>query len=503
MKSEYKYLTEEDFPILSDESRMPGRADRMFRPENESVLAAALSDLNGRGEPVTIQGGKTGITGGAVPADGTVIDTSGMNRITGDRSGESSEVFITAEPGVTLLELREYCGRKYPGFFFPPDPTEPSATLGGMASTNASGARSFRYGSVRNFINSAAVVLADGTVTDLARKKGHPDPGFEINSRQGRKMRLELPDVRSPGIKNAAGYYVRPGMDILDLFIGSEGTLGIFTSLTVRVVQEPRNILALFSFFPGEKEALDFSDLIRDFRMDKSGFIMAAEYFDRASLELIGREREERGILKDLPPFPADSGTGIYTELAAHSERDLERLLEKTARVLSSAGGDIEKTWTGEGWSGIGQFKEMRHAVPEEINRRIDGVRRKEPGITKLSTDLAVPKEKFRELMKLYRADLDRTGLEGIIFGHIGDCHVHVNIIPETLKEFASGKELCLKWASAAADMGGTVSAEHGIGKLKREFLRIMYPQEVLDKFRKIKETLDPGMILNRGNIFE
>jgi D-lactate dehydrogenase (cytochrome) len=325
---------------------------------------------------------------------------------------------------------------------------------------------------------------------------------LEIPAGPDREIRLRLPGVQSPGVKNAAGYYVRSGMDIVDLFIGSEGTLGIFTSLTLKIVREPGEVLALFSFFPGEAEALDFSGLIRDLPREETGFIMAAEYFDRASLKLIRREREERGILKDLPPFPLESGTGVYTELAAESGTEMEGLLAETAGLLNTAGGDIGKTWTGEGWNGIGQFKELRHAVPEGINRRIDRVRRREPGITKLSTDLAVPEDNFRKLMTLYRTDLERTGLEGIIFGHIGDCHVHVNIIPETLKEYASGKELCRQWADAAVSMGGTVSAEHGIGKLKREFFRIMYTREDLEKFRKIKEVLDPNQILNRGNIF-
>jgi D-lactate dehydrogenase (cytochrome) len=148
------------------------------------------------------------------------------------------------------------------------------------------------------------------------------------------------------------------------------------------------------------------------------------------------------------------------------------------------------------------RLKKFRHSAPEAVNLRIDEKRKKEPQLTKLGTDLAVPDSRLQDVMAMYHRDLDASGLEFVMFGHIGNNHIHVNIIPNTLAEYQTGKELYLKWAHAVVEMGGTVSAEHGVGKLKTALLREMYGEKGIGEMRSVKELFDPDNLLGRGNLF-
>ena len=124
------------------------------------------------------------------------------------------------------------------------------------------------------------------------------------------------------------------------------------------------------------------------------------------------------------------------------------------------------------------------------------------PRLTKLGTDLSVPDAALGDVMKMYRRDLDKLGLDSVAFGHVGNNHVHVNIIPRTYEEYLQGKELYLDWATRVVDMGGSISAEHGIGKLKTDMLRAMYGAEGIEQMQAVKRVFDPRFRLNPGNLF-
>ena len=145
------------------------------------------------------------------------------------------------------------------------------------------------------------------------------------------------------------------------------------------------------------------------------------------------------------------------------------------ARRSELCGGKEENNWIASTPQLMECMKLFRHAVPEAVNLIIDQRRRKDPKITKLGTDMAVPDDKLEEVMKMYKSDLVEHGFESVMFGHIGDNHIHVNILPRTMEEYYKGKELYAKWADKVLEVGGTVSAEHGIGKLKIDFLEMMY----------------------------
>ena len=146
-------------------------------------------------------------------------------------------------------------------------------------------------------------------------------------------------------------------------------------------------------------------------------------------------------------------------------------------------------------------MKAVRHLIPESVNTLIAQRKQQYPRVHKLGTDMAVPDEHLETIIAYYKELLDKAGLEYIIFGHIGDNHLHVNILPRTDDEVDQGMELYRRFAKRAVELGGTVSAEHGIGKLKRQFLHIMYGDPGLQEMAEVKRALDPEWILNPGNM--
>ena len=496
-------LGPEDADYLRDESRLTGRAESISFPASEREVREVLRATAEAGIPVTAQGGRTGITGGAVPRGGHVLNLGRMDRIlelraTGNPSSSAAAGLARVQPGLPLATLNaalDGAGGSF-ALFFPPDPTESTATLGGMASTNASGARSLAYGPTRKHVEALRLALADGSVLELRRGRERAQGrGFQLVTDSGRVLAGELPSYRLPAVKNAAGLFVQPDMDLLDLVIGSEGTLGVITELELRLSPLPPNIWAMQGFFPEEAGALRFVVQLRDALRPA-----ALEFFDRNALRLLGGVRRSNPTFAGLPD-PPQAAASVYAEFHSGSEPEAEQTLEAAAAALEACGGDTRLAWSAEGARGLEPLKAFRHALPEAVNLTIDRLRGAAPGITKLGTDLAVPAAVFPEAMAMYRRGLAGRGLDYVIAGHIGDNHVHVNIMPRSEAEYAAGRELAAGWAEQAVAWGGTVSAEHGLGKLKSELLRKMYGSDSIAAMGRLIELFNPGRRLNRGNM--
>lgn len=506
---------------LRDESRLTGAADSISFPRSEDELKNGLASARDVGRAVTTQGGLTGITGGAVPNGGHVLNLSRMDRVLGlRRSAADGAWLLSVQPGILLAGLRDSLAgldfdteawtaesiralaeirAEADTFFFAPDPTESSASIGGMASCNASGALSFFYGPTRRHIHSARIVLADGSVLTLERGREAAEARtYNVCTDTGRRVSGQLPRYKMPNVKNAAGYFAEDDMDLLDLFIGSEGTLGIFSQLELRLVPSPVSCWGVTVFLPSEDAVCEFVESVR--AADRSP--VAIEYFDSLALDLLRRQKETNPAFGELPEIPADWDSAVYVEYHGGNDDQVEAAVADMCDTLTQCGGSDESTWLASGKADMQKLKDFRHSVPEAVNLLVDERRKQEPGLTKLGTDLAVPDPALRATLRMYREDLATAGLEHLVFGHIGNNHVHVNILPHTMREYEVGKELYANWAGAAVRLGGTVSAEHGIGKLKTALLEEMYGPAGIEEMRRVKASFDPEWLLNEGNLF-
>ncbi|NOY80647.1 MAG: FAD-binding oxidoreductase, partial [Kiritimatiellaeota bacterium] len=507
---------------FSDESKQPGRADLLVFPRNTEEVSAAVHLAATRDATITVSGARTGITAGAVPAGGMVLSLERMNRIRGLRRLATGELAVVCEAGVVLGDLqksletgrftdaaewdvvsRNLLSELTTGrHFYPPDPTETSASIGGTLACNASGAHTFQYGPTRDWVTGIEVVLADGGVLHLerTRHRATPEGTFRLRRRDGRVITVHLPELRQPNTKNAAGYFSRPGMDLVDLFIGSEGTLGIITRAELRLAPAPERRCLVAVFWENEAQALRFTVALRQ-RRDRIG-VEAIEYMDARALDFLRDERDRKGAASHVPAhLPAEARGVIFLDLAA-SEQDLTAGLEATAAQVRRFGGDPETCWVATEHAEREALRMFRHALPESVNNRVAELRRKYPELTKLGTDMAVPDDCLERMMLLYRQELDAAGLEYVIFGHIGDNHLHINILPATPAEYARGKQLYFDFAREVVAMGGSPAAEHGIGKLKTGFLELLVGAEGLAGMRAVKEALDPDCRLGPGTLF-
>lgn len=492
--------------FLRDESRACGTAEAITFPLSAEELSADLREAAARGLAVTLQGARTGISAGAVPEGGAIVSLLKMDRILNRHADENGHVLLRVQPGLPLVALRrhlsvlERTGPESVPYLFPPDPTETSASLGGMAACNASGACSYAYGSTRDHIEGLTVVLADGDTLTLKRRQafavGHR---FSLLTDRGRVIAGDLPCYTLPSVKNAAGYYVRPDMDLLDLFIGSEGTLGVIAELDLRLTPKPWRTLGVLCFLRDENQALELVESLRQHAGEAAPHrLVALEYFDEGALRLIRSSAPHTGLL--LPPSRPHWLCALYVEWALTPEGGAPEPL--LARLLAACGSHADETWVAADAPSLDKLKAFRHAVPEQVNALIAERKLQHPKLTKLGTDLSVPDHRLRDVMSLYRRDLLQAGLEHVIFGHIGNNHVHVNILPRNGAEYDSGKKLYRSWAEQVVAWGGSVSAEHGIGRSKKELLALMYGDEGLAAMRRLKNLFDPDNRLNPGRLF-
>ena len=504
-----------------DESRSQGEADTISFPRTEEDVRAVLRALHPAATPVTVQGARTGLAAGAVPHGGHVMNLSHMNRCLGLRCDDDGAFFLRVQPGLVLSELRKHLAAKaFPGSdawdeeslaalarlaeaptqMFPTDPTETSACLGGMAACNASGARSYRFGPMRPHVEALRLVLADGDVVALRRGAVHAQGRhLELTCASGRTIAVDLPSYTMPHAKNASGYYVEDDMDAIDLVIGSDGTLGVITELELALMPAPAVVWGVSCFFTSEEAALDATVAFR-------GTLKAAaaiEYFDGAALDILRRQRAESTAFSALPELDPAARCCVYVELQCADEDTAFAELERVGAAVRAAGGSEEATWVARTDVDRESLQFFRHAVPESVNMLIDERRRQDPAITKLGSDMSVPDERLHDVVALYRATLAEAGLESAAWGHIGNNHLHVNVLPRSSEEYARGKELFARWATEVTRMGGAVSAEHGVGKLKRDFLEIMYGTDHIREMARVKRAFDPACQLGRGNLID
>lgn len=503
---------------LQDESRLAGgQAEALFFPRTEGELAAAIRTCAATGCSATFSAARTGISGGAVPPGGALISLERMHGILGiGYDPQEKAWYLSCLPGTSLTEINdlllqgkmtglqdlegqalERFQQERPRLYYPVDPTETNASLGGTVATNASGARSFRYGPTRNWVRRLRVVLANGMLLNIQRGQCRAAPtGFVIRCGE-RHLHLPLPGYRMPEVKNAAGFFSRDGMDLIDLFIGSEGLLGVFSLVEIRLTERPRDFSILL-FFATAGEAFRFVAAARSDPDLKPEFL---EYIDAHGLDLLRRTQSEDPLPLGVPPLPGQARAAVFCNLSLN-DSSLEQGIRRLQPLLETNGGSMEHSWGALESREQERLRLLRHALPETVNSIISRRQAQFPGLHKLGTDLAVGNEDFLELEAFCRTSLEQAGLEYVAFGHIGDNHLHFNILPRNEQELEQARDLYRTLADKALSLSGTISAEHGIGKLKRDYLPAMYGEAGIAGMRRVKQVLDPGGLFNPGNMF-
>ncbi len=506
-------MSEEFRDYLHDETKTLGHADSISFPTTEDEVRALLAYHSTRGEKLTVQGNRTGLTVACVPSGGHIMSLDRMDRVLGLRIDSEGTAFVRVQPGLSLGVLRRMIlerdfkskdwdadstaalavFRKLPAQYFPPDPTETSASIGGMAACNSSGAKTYRYGATRPYINAVRVALADGDMLSLSRGEVFAQGrNFRLTTESGRVIEGRLPEYTMPRCKNASGYYAEDDMDMLDLFVGSDGTLGVMTELELRLIPMPRVIWGVNCFFETEDSALSFVESCRS----EGKYISALEYFDCNALDIL-RAHGDGGY-----PVPGGYACMIYAEVHAPDDASATAQLRFIGRAMDGAGADCANTWAARSLPDRDRLLELRHKVPESVNALIAQRKLTDPAIAKLGSDMAVPDAYLRDVFAMYRRDLAEKGFQFAVWGHIGNNHVHVNVLPHSAEDMTRGKAMFMDWAARVVAMGGTVSAEHGTGKNKAAFLPVLYGEKGVREMAAVKAAFDPQCILGAGNLF-
>jgi FAD/FMN-containing dehydrogenase len=345
------------------------------------------------------------------------------------------------------------------GLLFAPDPTsEEESTIGGAIACNASGARTFKYGATRRHVRALKVVMASGELLEFRRSD------------------LE---------KNTVGYAF--AHDPIDWFIGSEGTLGIIVEAELALLALPHHVMGLGILFRAERDALNFVITTRESSTVSARCI---EYFDKRAVD-IARKASAMGTI------PPDAAAMVYVEEEIHDDLDLA--LSRWLELIEAIAADFEPL-VFDGESRLREARKIRHSIPTTMNEL--GGRYRDAGGRKVSTDWAVPYRKLPEAIDVARSLIKERGIEEpVIYGHAGNGHPHQNFVARDARELATIEQAVEETLKRVLALGGTVAAEHGIGKIKRKWLPLQMNALQISMMTAVKRDLDPLGILAPGNI--
>jgi len=502
---------------LEDAAHFPGgRTPGVVRPRSLDEVAACVKAH----QYILPVGAQSSLTGGATPLGDVVLSTERLIgiEVRGDR--------VRAGAGVPLLALQEALDLH--GRWFPPVPTYMGAFVGGAVATCAAGAATFKYGTVRPWVEGLTVVLAGGDVLEISRGQvtASAEGTFTIETSSGVRTvplpRLAMPDVP----KRSAGYFVQPGMDLVDLFVGSEGTLGVIVDTVLRTAPRPAGACRALVPMSGEPAAIALVDELRRASQatwasrDPAGLdVSAIEHVDGRSIEVLRQDGVDRRL--DIS-IPATAGALLIIEIELPTAAEAPELwsqlesaressapdtpLTRLCRLLDRHGvlDDTELALPHER-ARAAKFAELREAVPSGVNRRVAQARHDiDPRIHKTAADMIVPFARFGELMATCRRLFAERSLDLAVWGHISDGNVHPNVIPHRAGDMEHAQEAILALGAEVIRMGGCPLAEHGVGRsaMKQALVGMLYGDEGVDAMRRVKLSLDPGGQFAVGVVF-
>lgn len=437
-------FSHDEMPIYG--KKMP---DVVIDVKNTEEISKIMKICNENRIPVTPRGAGTGLVGGAVPVmGGVLLNMKEMNKIL---EYDLENFVVKVEPGVLLADLADDAAKR--GLLYAPDPGERFATLGGNVSTNAGGMRAVKYGCTRESVRAMKVVLPTGEVCEF---------GSSVS-------------------KNSSGY------SLLNLMIGSEGTLGIITELTLKLLPQPKEYITLI---------LPYEDLDTCISTVPKIFM---NHLSPQSIEFMERdivESSERFLGKQVFPKNVEGkevNAYLLVTFDGNSEEELEALVEGAAEVFYESGAiDVL----------VANEPQIKKEVREARGSFLDAIAKE----TKLldECDVVVPINKIAPYMNYIKSLEDEVGITIKSFGHAGDGNLHIYTCSNDLdeEEFKRRVDLFMEKAyEKATEFGGQVSGEHGIGFGKLKYLRKSVGEVNMRLMEDIKRVFDPNMILNPGTV--
>jgi D-lactate dehydrogenase (cytochrome) len=507
-----KIILESYAGYLHDESKYSGSLPECLAfPENLQDLVSIINQANSQNLNICLIGGKTGTTGGCVPTENSVaIAFDRMDRVHNLEKNSHGDLILFCDPGVMLSQLTFLIENvdlfkdsitgidsiNLNSYFYPPDPTEISAQLGGTVATNASGARSYFYGSTRSHIESLSLVFITGDTLTVTRGlyTYQSEEGITVYTDQGNTFVIPGCTYNYPTIKNASGYYRKDTMDLIDLFIGSEGTLAVIARIGIRLQKKPPFISGC-TFFSTFEDTLLFANYLRTEKQ-----IAAIEYFDKSALNFM-RQNQIFNSMQNID-MEDNFQYALLWEFIDKTPEPFEAKYEYWDKYLRDCGTSMDNTWSGIDKKDSEKLKSIRHALPEVVNSYISSIKAQFPMVRKIGTDTALPAVLFPHIFTKYIKVIECKKFQYVAFGHLGDYHIHINILPSDDQTFTEALNTYDEIIKMTIDNGGTISAEHGIGKIKKKYLPEMYGFEALEQMKSIKRALDPSFRLNAKTLF-
>ncbi|WP_028884438.1 FAD-binding oxidoreductase [Taylorella asinigenitalis] len=454
--SEHVLTGEEASPYLTDwRNRYSGRCLAVVKPADTEELAEVVKLCQQADAPMVPQGGNTGLCGGATPSnkgDAVIILLSRMNKVL---DVDTANDTMTVQAGCILQDVQDAADKA--GRLFPLSlGAEGSCTIGGNLATNAGGTQVLRYGNARDLCLGLEVVTAEGDIVNT------------------------LKSLR----KDNTGY------DLRNLFIGSEGTLGIITAATLKLFPKPAAVTTAFLALEGFEQAIKVLNRSkRQFDASLTGFELISDY----CLSIVQKHLSHIRI-----PFPVDTAPWYVLMEISDSEGE-EHAREMFERVIGEAfeNNEILDAVIAESIQQSNELWHLREAVPlaeAEVGKAI-------------KNDISIPVSKMDEFVRITNTKLQEfmPGIQMSVFGHLGDGNLHYNVCPpddERKADFLTHQDEIFKIVfDSVHEFDGSISAEHGIGQLKRDILPEYKDENAMWIMRKIKRALDPNSLLNPGKV--
>ncbi|MDE1856653.1 MAG: FAD-binding protein [Candidatus Micrarchaeota archaeon] len=435
----------------NDKSYISGKSpEAVVLPSNAKQVSEILKLCNSNGIGVVARGGGSSLTGSSVPyPKSIVLDLSRMNRILETRIEDG---YLVAEPCATIDEINKHLENHE--YFYPPDPASSGfATLGGTISTNAGGLRAIMYGSTKEWVLGLEVVLPSG----------------------------EIINTGSRTLKRSLGY------DLTGLVVGSEGTLGVVTKAIIKIIPRPESIGRILAYYKRFEDAARAVEEIK-----RKGITpLIAEFMDRTSMELMAEAKRL--------PFPERANCMLLIDIATTKD-SLDRFIGISETALRKHDPILVNTAKSR------VDMERLHAARKLLFMATEE-KAKSTGRSVIVADAIVPPSEMPSALAEVQKAMKKVGLEAVLFGHIGDGNIHVNILANLKTQRAKAEGFLEALGEIALDHNGSVSGEHGIGLEKKGLLIKELKKrdsiEVLRLMKEIKKSFDPKGILNKGKIFD